>query len=287
VDRRLPTFLIVGTAKAGTTSLYEYLRPHPQVFMAQPKELDFFSFDRRWAWGPDWYERHFRRARGAIAIGEASPSYTQVRRREVALARIGEMLPDVRLIFLARLPITRARSSYLQVVAEGRERRPIDQVLVEHSEFVDQSRYWAAVQDLLRVVDRERLLVLGSERLRDDPAATLAQVHRFIGVEDRTDPVFETRFNRAADRGRVKRAAIMRFSELRPVVRLGESMPEWTKPALRLLTRRRATPVHAEIHQVHAERLIDYLRNDIRAFGRYLGEDLSDWEVWPPRSGSA
>src|SRR5262245_26652793 len=140
--------------------------------MAEPKELNFFSYDRRWAWGPEWYERHFQGAGGAIAVGEASPSYTQFTRRAHALPRIGEMLPEVRLIFLARHPISRARSSYGQLVSEGRDTRPIAAALVEGSEYIEQSKYWLTVQELLRVVDRGQLLVLRTETLRADPVRT-------------------------------------------------------------------------------------------------------------------
>ena len=283
----LPNFLIVGAFKSGTTSLYEYLRPHPEIFMATPKELNYFSFDRRWAWGPTWYERHFKGASGAPAIGEASPSYTQVLRRETALERIAATLPGIRMIFLARHPIARARSSYIHVVSEGREHRPIDQVLVEHSEFVDQGLYGRTVDDLLGIVDRDRLLVLRSEHLRLDARATLARVHRFLGVEPIDSPVLGKQFNRAEDRPPVKRRTVRAISEVRPLVRLGEALPAWSKPALHRLTRREPAEVDAEIDAAVGARLIDYLRDDIRAFGRFLGEDLSAWEQWPPPDGMA
>ncbi len=41
----LPTFLIIGAAKSGTTSLYEYLSLHPEVFMSEIKEPKYFAWD--------------------------------------------------------------------------------------------------------------------------------------------------------------------------------------------------------------------------------------------------
>jgi hypothetical protein len=73
----LPNFLVTGAAKAGTTSLYRYLRDHPEVFMAQSKELKFFSSKSRWRLGQSWYARQFEAAANAVAVGEASPSYTR------------------------------------------------------------------------------------------------------------------------------------------------------------------------------------------------------------------
>src|SRR5204863_2222453 len=72
----LPNFLIIGAQKSGTTSLYRYLQMHPDVFMPRNKEPDFFVAERNWPMGLDWYEAHFAAARDAIAIGEASTTYT-------------------------------------------------------------------------------------------------------------------------------------------------------------------------------------------------------------------
>src|SRR3954463_6324498 len=73
----LPNFLIIGAMKGGTTSLYHYLRPHPEVFMPVTKELHFFVAEKNLLLGPGWYERRFRGAGDAIAVGEASTDYTK------------------------------------------------------------------------------------------------------------------------------------------------------------------------------------------------------------------
>ena len=75
---RLPNFLVIGAMKAGTTSLYHYLRDHPQVFMPDTKEVNFFNPLRNWRHGVSWYEEQFRAAPAeALAVGEASTSYTK------------------------------------------------------------------------------------------------------------------------------------------------------------------------------------------------------------------
>ena len=75
---RLPTFLVIGAMKAGTTSLYHYLRDHPQVFMPETKEVNFFNPRRNWHRGMTWYEEQFSAAPpGTVAVGEASTSYTK------------------------------------------------------------------------------------------------------------------------------------------------------------------------------------------------------------------
>src|SRR5579862_3735318 len=102
----LPNFLVIGSMKSGTSSLYEYLRLHPQVFMAEPQELDFFS-DRRWHRGLRWYEKRFAGGAGAVALGENSPDYTLYPRHSEAPRRAHEAVPDARLVYLIRHPVRR------------------------------------------------------------------------------------------------------------------------------------------------------------------------------------
>src|SRR5690348_15634471 len=69
----LPNFLIIGAQKAGTTSLWSYLRAHPDVFMPEHKELDCF-YHPDWRDRLAWYRAQFATATQA-AVGEASPKY--------------------------------------------------------------------------------------------------------------------------------------------------------------------------------------------------------------------
>src|ERR671939_356718 len=74
-DLPLPDFLVIGAQKSGTTSLYEYLKSHPNVFMPDIKELDFFTPGINWERGFNWYQRLFADADdGVTALGEASTS---------------------------------------------------------------------------------------------------------------------------------------------------------------------------------------------------------------------
>ena len=70
-----PNFILIGAARSGTTSLHKYLESHPEIFMSEIKEINFFSNERYWKKGINWYEAHFNKAKGK-AIGEASTSYT-------------------------------------------------------------------------------------------------------------------------------------------------------------------------------------------------------------------
>ena len=104
---RLPDFLGVGTQKGGTTYLYELLKRHPQVFLAEPKEQHFFSL--HWQRGVDWYRKQFASAAESQICGEITPYYLF---HPEAPARIQSLLPNVKLIVLLRDPVERALSQY-------------------------------------------------------------------------------------------------------------------------------------------------------------------------------
>src|SRR4051794_34967159 len=127
----LPNFLIIGAAKAGTTSLYHYLRQHPDVYMSTIKEPNYFCFEEQL---PEYapvrtlaeYESLFDGASSQPAVGEASTQYLN---SAAAPRRIANILPNVRLIVSLRNPADRAYSSYLGRVWGGRERAGVSEAL--------------------------------------------------------------------------------------------------------------------------------------------------------------
>jgi hypothetical protein len=199
---RLPNFLIIGAMKAGTTSLYHYLRPHPQVFMPRIKELNFFDQKGTWPRGFGWYARQFKDARpSAVVLGEASPIYTQHPHHRGVPERIAAHLPDVRLIYVVRDPIERIRSHYQHLVAVGLEKKAVDRAVLENPLYLDVSRYAYQIDQYLPHVRRDRILVITSESLRDDRLATIRKVYRFLGVaDDFVPPTLEREFYRTKDR---------------------------------------------------------------------------------------
>ena len=129
----MPTFLIIGAGKSGTTSLYYYLKQHPQVYMSPVKEAHFFDQDE--GEKPDFrgpgrsspppitsiedYRALFRGVTDETAVGEATPSYIYI---PGAPGRIRRRIPDAKLIAGLRNPTDRAYSAFLHTVRSGRER---------------------------------------------------------------------------------------------------------------------------------------------------------------------
>ncbi|MEA2507374.1 MAG: hypothetical protein QOH48_1992 [Actinomycetota bacterium] len=181
----LPDFLVIGAQKSGTTSLYEYLRSHPQVFMPDIKELDFFTPGLNWEKGFGWYQRLFEgKPPGITAVGEASTSYTKYPRYSGSAELIARYIPGARLIYVIRNPIDRLRSHYVHNIAFGTETAPLAEAVERNPDYVNFGKYAMQLEQYRSRFSSDRLLVITSEALRTSRTETLRRVYQFLGVRD-------------------------------------------------------------------------------------------------------
>jgi hypothetical protein len=184
----------IGTYKCATTYLYEMVKQHPQVHVPDFKEVHFFSTvhgDGLWErrdW--DWYGSLYAgRAPGAVAM-EFSPGY--MIEPDVA-GRLATHAPHARLVSVIRDPVERVRSHY-HYLHNGKFPLActLDELVERPDEFDPPGRrhilghglYHRNVQPFLARFGRERLHFVVQETLRDDPAAELAALFRFMGVDE-------------------------------------------------------------------------------------------------------
>ncbi|MGH9857806.1 MAG: sulfotransferase, partial [Acidobacteriota bacterium] len=127
---KMPNFLIIGAGKSGTSSLYYYLRQHPDIYMSPVKEPNFFAYDanhRGWN-GPirhledsitslSEYMKLYDSVQNEKAIGEASPSNFCAR----ACDQVRRYVPNARLVCILRQPVDAAYSAYLHRRRDGHE----------------------------------------------------------------------------------------------------------------------------------------------------------------------
>ncbi len=217
---RRPTFLLLGAAKAGTSSLYRYLQQHPELFVPTPKEPNFFALGGRPAnfrgpgddvtinqysiHDPESYRRLFKPGRKAKASGEASTLYLY---DESAPQAIRNALPDAKLIVMLRDPVERAFSSYLHLIRDGREtaatfaealaaepdRRRAGWEHLWH--YREVGRYARQLERYYRLFDRRQMRVYLFEEYIADPARTLASVFDFLGVASEFEVETDRRYN--------------------------------------------------------------------------------------------
>jgi hypothetical protein len=299
----LPTFLVIGAAKAGTNALYHYLRQHPQVYMSPWKEPKFFAFESedlhfRAADGREAavnstvvvdraeYEKLFAGAQGESALGEASPQYLYA---EKAPARIKALGPDMRLVAVLRNPVDRAFSSYQHLVRDGLE--PLDfgaaldaepARIAENYAFIyrytDLGFYTRQLDRYAALFPRDRLLILLYDDLQSDPQGTCRELFAFLGVDEEFVPKLDERHNLSG----IPRNRLV-HTLLNPSTRMKRRLWQWTPAAVReplLRAQTRLVNRNLERQSIPAAertRLQEVFRDEVAQLERRLGRDLSHW----------
>jgi hypothetical protein len=196
-----PHFIIGGAPRSGTTWLYEVLRRHPEIYLAQPvrPEPKFFLVDSLYAKGLACYrEQWFSQAPPGRVAGEKSTNYLEG--RETA-ARIARDLPAVKLVFILREPADRAYSNYLWSRMNGREPESFERALQLEDErertcpvelrfarphaYFSRGLYARLLRPFFERFRRDQILCLRYEDIARRRAELITRLHRFLGVAPR------------------------------------------------------------------------------------------------------
>lgn len=196
--------LIIGAMKCGTTTLFEYLRAHPEIAACAKKEPNFFACPREWGLGNALYESYFDfdPAKHKYAL-EASSDYAKLPYIEYVFDRL-ERFPQYRyrFIYIIRDPIERIQSharhaentkSEILSLDAKRENFSFDAGITKAE--IDFCRYADHIEAYSRHFGRDALLVLYFEDLTKKPSATVREVCRFLGISDDFTPELEIHAN--------------------------------------------------------------------------------------------
>lgn len=213
-----PLFLIIGTQKGGTTSLYQYLLQHPQIRAAQQKEVHFFdlNYDR----GDAWYLDQFLSTDQGLSTnpmiphrptpsliqgitGEASPYYLL---HPLVPQRAAAFNPTFKLIVLLRDPVDRALSQYYHEVRWGFESLSLAEAIaqeadrlagelekfavdphyksypLQHYSYVLRGIYVDQLQQWQRYFPAQQILILNSEKFYKFPQPAMDRVTDFLEI---------------------------------------------------------------------------------------------------------
>ncbi len=300
---KLPDFLIVGAAKAGTTSLYHYLKEHPEIFLPTIKEPKFitshiveYPFK-----GPGdelveeniikkfpEYTSLFSGSDNAAVIGEASADNLYYYEKSVDI--IKTYLGNPRILIILRNPIERAYSAYVHLIRDTRE--PLcfmDALAREESrknanwEFIwfykDVGLYYKQVKAYLESFDQVKIYLF--DDLKEDALAVVQDICRFLGVDDTFVPAsISEQFNVS---GIPKNKILQKFllqdniprRILKPVANFLVPDIEKRKRIVNKLQKKnlekKPIPLEAK------EYLKDFFRDDILLLQDLINRDLSHW----------
>ena len=184
-ELRVPSFIIAGVQRCGTTSLSRYLSWHPQVLFSPKKEVHYFDRDDRY---PDheWYRDQFGLERleerlkqeERVIFGEGTPMYAF---REDCIERIYQYDPEIKLILILRDPVKRAISQYwmnarrIRDMQDGQQNAFASEMLptfqkqaddlrrgisVDRSGFVARGYYHEQISRIYQYFPPEQLLII-------------------------------------------------------------------------------------------------------------------------------
>ena len=301
-----PDVFIVGAFKAGTTTLYEYLGAHPQVFMSVPKEPMYFGADltpryRRMTEAE--YLELFREADAGQHAGEASPWYLY---STTAAAEIRAFSPDAKPIVMLRNPVDVMYAQHSQLVFNRREdladfraaleaeddrragrRLPPGPINVENLFYRHSVRFAEQLRRYFDVFGRERVHVIVFDDLVSDPRAVYRSTLEFIGV----DPTFQVEWQvyNASRQMRWDRLARLIFA---PPPALWATYARMRR--LPLAHRVRDALVAANSRKSHRSPMDAELRRQltlefkpqVAELGELIGRDLSGWSATEVRGAA-
>ena len=310
---KAPNFFVVGTVKAGTTSLYNYLQEHPQVYMSPIKEPHHFATDMRVSEFNPFYARNlktditedlagelseinmiaaivhsrpqylelFRDVKDEKAIGEVSTSYMY---SATAAEEIYKFNPKAKIIISLRNPVSRAYSHYLMNYRSGAVRGQFHDELVADINrqpkgwgisrlYLDHGYYHQQVQRYFNLFPREQILVLIFDELSKDPEGTMKRVFDFLGVETG----FKSDTNVIHNKAKVPVSGLARkIINHQQLIRIaGMIVPK--KIRRYVLSKLYTSKNLPEFKPETKELLKQYYRKDILATSELIGRDLSHW----------
>jgi len=283
-----PNFFIVGAPKAGTSSLYEYLRKIPGIYMSPVKEPKYFSKMADYYNDPHStkiqdkkkYLDLFSKVKDEKIIGEASPSYL---RDPDAPKLIHEISQEARILISLRDPVERIFSQYLMRIRQGRFKTSfgdatqlaiklgIDQKESPYALGVYDGLYSKYIKSYLETFGEKQVKIIIFEEWILEPKKTIEEILMFLGVNSILDDFKEEVYNPfGVSRGTVA-TSVLANPQINKMA--NKIISSGTKKFLKekLLTKKIPKP---KMDEKDREFLIDFYREDVKKLQSLLGRTL-------------
>lgn len=295
---QLPDFLVIGTAKSGTTSLYRYLKSHPQIYLSPIKEPKYFVYSDtrpvfagphrnfRIVWKIEDYRRLFEARTTELVAGEMSPQYLYC---ECSPGAIRKLIPKAKLIAILRNPADRAYSHFCHNRRDGIEPlADFDAALAAEDERIAQAwgitfhyrhrgYYARQLKRFLEMFPREQLLILVYDDMVADCPGLLKRICAFLGVDESRS--FDTtewdNVTRGIPRGRLTRRALRSAGPAAALMRA--ILPARMRASLyHTISTVIMNPKPGFEPRVR-EQLVSQFKPDILELQKIIDRDLSPW----------
>ena len=178
----LPNFLIIGAQKSATSAIYKQLKVHSEIYLPERKEIAFFSDEKNYQKGSNYYASFFKGGKNAKAIGEATPNYLHI---DTVPKRIHALIPEVKLICCLRNPIERAYSAFLMQISKGSEPigRTFEEAIFHSPYYIEYGMYATQLERYYKYFSRDQLKIILFEDLKEKPMSVYNEICVFLDIK--------------------------------------------------------------------------------------------------------
>lgn len=296
----LPNFLIAGVARCGTTSLFHYLKQHPEIGFPKKKEPKYFSslhikfpqqgigdatVDTKIVKDLEEYKALFQYLEKFLKIGEASSDYFYYYKNTIA--EIKKSLGDIPIIISIRNPVERSYSAYNNLVRDGRETLSFKEALEQEEERISKGWDWmwaykegSLYAEGLKAFRENfsKVKVVLFEELQENPDAVLEEIELFLGVKPYNNYDTSVQYSPS---GNPKNRLVKLISS-----RNSKPLNFLRTTAMAVVPRKKLEKISKGFfakekmdHEV-LEDLKKYFKKDIEETGKLLGRNLNSWEKY-------
>jgi hypothetical protein len=184
---RKPNLFVIGAMKSGTTSLHNYLKIHPNIFMCEPKEPGYFAEEIGWSKGLEWYMSLFKdAAEQHMFVGESSTFYTKLPKHKGVVDKLYKFNPDAKFIYVMRHPFDRIVSHYWHGYRQhyvGGIQNDIYQECKNDNKYLQYSDYAMQLLPYINKYGKENIYILTFESLVRNPIHEIEKIYEWLGVD--------------------------------------------------------------------------------------------------------
>jgi hypothetical protein len=270
---RFPDFIVIGAMKSATSTLHNQLSAQPGIFMSSPKEPNFFSDDKVYSQGLDWYSGLFNEAVAENICGESSTHYTKLPDYPQTIQRLKAAIPQPKLIYVMRHPVDRLISHYMHQWSEGVISCDINQAIDRYPELVDYSCYGMQITPYLQEFGSDAVLPLFFDNLKNSKDKALNRVGEFIGCTEPLTWIDDlTQDNQSSQRIR-KFYGYELLVNWKPMAWVRKNLiPQSLRNRVKKQLIMQQRP---QISDVQRERITEIFNRDLKIVGDWLGVELS------------
>ncbi len=294
--KTLPNFLIIGAMKAATTSLYTYLKQHPEVFMTSIKEPKFFNnIEKRIDFKPqgkglkkistiEQYHSLFINVKSEIAIGEASPSYIF---DEECSVLIHKYIPETKIIAILRQPVERAYSNFLHAKRSGKEKKLSFEAAFEEKDkrkdnedpkhyYMQKGYYTEQLDRYYKLFPKKNIKILLFDEVIKNPTAASQEIFKFLKVNSSFIPDTRKKENVSGTPNGMLGWIIMKFRyyNLMPDINFRLYLPDSIITRITKLAYKKTSPLNKNLRSRLTNK---FYKTEILNLEKMINKDLRHW----------